>query len=134
MKTNIYLLLAIGVIIGAVFGFEYIVNTDKALAGVQVGSEYNYATTTSTQSGHKLVKSTTNTSVCTLGSVVIASSSASQFTIWNATSTTDVASSTITTFEANAAEGTYAFDVACTRGIVVAPATGFNGNVVTTYR
>lgn len=102
------------------------------LGSVVDGSEYTYGTTTA--AGLRSFKSTTNSPVCTLGSIVISSSSATAFTIKNATSTTDVGSTTIATFEANAAEGTYTFDVACSRGVAVDAPSGFNGYVITTYR
>lgn len=135
MKQTSYYLILSGMVLGVLVGAFYFSNASKALAGVDSGSEYNATTTTSTQANtHRLVKTTTISPVCTIGSVVIASSSATAFTVWNATSTTDVASTTFATFEANAVEGTYAFDSTCTRGIVIAAPTGFNGSVVTTYR
>ena len=103
-----------------------------AHGSVVTGSEYGYATTTA--AGNTNVRSNLISPGCTLGSVVIASSSATAFTIWNAASTTDAASTTIATFEANAAEGTYTFDVACPRGISIIAPTGFNGFVITTHR
>jgi uncharacterized protein (UPF0333 family) len=103
------------------------------LGSVADGNTYSHATTTTNVS--KVVKTTFNASpVCTLGSIVIASSSATSFVIKNATSTTDVSSSTIASFEANAAENTYTFDISCSRGIVVDAPAGFNGYVITTYR
>lgn len=132
MNTTRYTTLAFGVFFVLCALLFLMGRADPALGSVQDGSEYTYGTTTA--AGLKNFKSTTNTSSCVLGSVVIASSSATSFTVKNATSTTDVGSTTIATFEANAAEGTYTFDAACSRGVSVDAPAGFNGYVITTYR
>lgn len=103
-----------------------------ANASVITGSEYNYATTSA--AGHTNIRSTAIAPGCTLGSVIIVGSASTTFAIWNATSTTDVGSSTMAVFQANAPAGTYTFDMACTRGISVIAPVGFNGYVITTHR
>lgn len=70
----------------------------------------------------------------TFGSVVVASSSATVARIWNATSTTDVGSTTIANFVAAPANGTYTFDVSAPRGIILEMTSGFNGAYTITYR
>lgn len=111
-------------------------STDKKFGGVVQGSEYLATTTRSTSAGtHWLAKSTTNARVCVLGSVVVASSSPdATLVLWNATSTTDSASSTIATLKASIGEGTYTYDITCSRGIVVETPSGFNGEYTITYR
>lgn len=120
------------VLAATVAAFALFFRADIAKSAVITGSEYSFGTTTA--AGSQVFKSTTQTPVCTLGSILIASSSATAFTVRNATSTTDVASTTIAVFEANAFEGTYTFDVACTRGVAIEAPTGFNGFVTTTFR
>jgi hypothetical protein len=101
-----------------------------AFSSVITGGEYQATTTGGLPTGHQVVRG----SLTTLGSVVIASSSATSFTIWNATSTTDTASTSLVTFEADAAEGTYTFDIDLVRGLVVEEPSGFNGDFVVTWR
>lgn len=122
--------LAIGLLIGV-----YLTRPDAPLGSVTQGNEYNSTTTRSTSAGtHWVAKTTTNGGMCALGSIVVASSSATTLTIWNATSTTDSASTTIATLKAGVAEGTYTFDAVCTRGVVVATPASFNGMYVVTWR
>jgi hypothetical protein len=92
-------------------------------------SEYK-ATTTVSMAAMQLIQ----TGESVLGSVIIASSSAITMRIWNATSTTDSASTTVAIFKAAAGENTYTFDTVLTRGLVIAPASGFNGAYTITYR
>lgn len=102
----------------------------KADSSASRGSEY-YATSTALMAtDHDLVR----TGVVTLGSVVIASSSPTTFTIWNATSTKDLASTTLVSFGAGQPEGTYTFDTILTRGLVIELPTGYDGDAVVTFR
>ena len=80
------------------------------------------------------VSGNSNPLTSTLGSIIVASSSATTITIWNATSTTDIASTSFVTLKASVAEGTYTFDAELSRGLVVVKPTGFNGDYVITYR
>lgn len=135
MKQSTFILLFIGVIIGVTASIYYFSNATNAGASVVTGSEYISTTTDSTYAGsHRVLRTTVNAPSCTIGSVIVASSSATAFTVWNATSTTDVASTTLATFKASVAEGTYTFDSACSRGIAVSFPAGFNGSVVFTHR
>lgn len=70
----------------------------------------------------------------TLGSVVVASSSATAFYVWNATSTSDIASTSLGSFVASPANGTYTFDVVAPRGLIVDMPAGFNGSYTITFR
>lgn len=93
--------------------------------------EINEATTTSAIAiGFSQLKS----SSAVVGSVVVASTSATTLTLWNATSTTDTASSTITTLKASVGEGTYTLNSSAPRGLIIELPTGFNGDYVVTWR
>lgn len=107
----------------------------NTLGSVVQGGEYQ-ATTTSTMgtNKHQLIQSAYNSSSVTLGSIVVASTSATTIKVWNATSTTDIASTTLGTLKASVAEGTYTFDLILTRGLILEIPTGFNGNYIITHR
>lgn len=94
------------------------------------GSEYQATTTTAIPNGHRFVK--TGDSI--LGSIIIASSSAGTLKVWNATSTTDTASTTAITFIASPTVGTYTYDMVMTRGIVLELGAGSNGSYNVTFR
>lgn len=102
-----------------------------ALGSVMPGGEMVATTTVGMGSVHNVVA---GNRVAVIGSVIVASSSATSFTIWNATSTTDTASTTIATLKASVAEGTYTFDSELPRGLVVQTPSGFNGNYTITFR
>lgn len=119
-------------------------------AGVQVGSEYFSTSTVPMTTGAVLAAtrqwqvktnydSSSNSQIGStiLGSVVIASSSpttALPVKIWNATSTTDVSSTTLVYIPSASANGTYTYDVVLTRGLIVELPTGFNGSFNITSR
>lgn len=135
IESNRVLLLAVALVLLVVAAI-YLpsVYTPRAQGSVAEGQEYTATTTGNGQAGlHLLAKTTFNGSSCGMGSVIVASSSATTFTVWNATSTTDVASTTITKLKAGIVEGTYTFDVSC-RGVVIEAPAGFNGFYTTTYR
>ncbi len=106
-----------------------------------IGAEYQSTTTTSS-----LASNSTTTPVFThtgtLGSIVIASSSATAFGIYDSAvgSTTaysgagTATSTKIATFPANAAAGTYTFDINVTRGLILDVPSGFNGIYTVTFR
>lgn len=102
-----------------------------ALGSIRVGDEMLATTTVGMASVHNIVASNR---VASLGSIVVASSSATTFKVWNATSTTDTASTTVFGMKASIVEGTYTFDTQLTRGLIVEKPTGFNGEYVITYR
>lgn len=104
--------------------------SDSSFGSVNFGNEY-YATSTV---GMSAVMNPVKTGAVTLGSVIVASTTAFTFTIWNATSTTDTASTTWGHFSTSPANGTYTFDASLPRGIVVQTPTGFAGDYVITYR
>lgn len=110
-----------------------IYNTERQSFGsVAVSNEYRATTSIASSAGtHYLASTLPN---CTLGSIVVASTSETLFRIWDATSTTDVASTTLLTMDNSPAAGTYTFDLTCKRGIVVDTPASFTGVYVVTYR
>lgn len=128
---------AVAAIVIAIVVFGYLAIAPQIASGsVITGQAYNATTTNSTSAGtFWQARSTSNVGGCELGSVVIASTTATAgITLKNATSTSDVSSSTIAAFPANAAAGTYTFDMACKRGLIIETPTGFNGQFVVTWR
>lgn len=101
-----------------------------AFGSIETGQEYIATTTATMGTGFSVLKSSTGS----LGSVIVASSSAATFTVWNATSTTDVASTSPVRFVASPANGTYTFDAVFDRGIIVENPTGANGSYTVTWR
>lgn len=69
-----------------------------------------------------------------LGSVVITGAVAGAMTFYDATSTTDTGSTTITVFPASAGANTYTFDVAFTRGLIVGTSAGLAPTTTITLR
>lgn len=102
---------------------------DPVVGSVVMGNEYNYFNASST-AGLTCVKSLPGT----LGSVVISSSTLQQFTLTDATSTIDAASTTIAQFFAFPPAGTYQYDIAFTRGLCIRSASGFGGMYTVTWR
>ena len=144
-KTNSTLIPAIIIAIFIVIISLVVGQINKAVGSVSVTDEY-YATSTFAKLGgtsavNPPVAATARTTMSlvasstgVLGSIIVASSSATVFEVWNATSTTDVASSSIGHFVASPANGTYTFDVVANRGIIVDMPTGFNGSYTITFR
>lgn len=129
MKIRI-LIVAIIVIIVAILAFR-LFGSDRIVGSVVPSGEYYGTSTSSLIAGMNVVK----TGVTTLGSVVVVSpNTATTFTIWNATSTTDSASTTVAIFPVNATSGTYVFDTILNRGLIIDEPTGFVGDILTTYR
>src|SRR3990167_5070649 len=128
MKQN---LLIVGVVVLLVGNFLLLSRAGvRPLGSVSVSNEYHATTTDATSvNTYSQIKSTS----AVLGSIVVASSSATTLTIWNATSTTDTASTTITKLVASIGEGTYTFDVEAPRGLIIATPTSFNGSYVVTW-
>ena len=146
------------VILASVFGLGFYLNSEKQpeqpLSSVAQGGEYHSTSTvamngntawavdeqrtiaTTTPFGSTIMGDSRLTPV-TLGSVVISSTSpAGLFTIRNATSTTDKASTTVAIFDNSTAvaAGTYTFDLVLDRGLVIEMGTGFAGGYTITWR
>lgn len=135
LKEILPFVVAVVLLLAAILGYVSFI-PQVASGSVITGQAYNSTTSISTSAGSFWqARSTSNVGGCELGSVVIASTTATAgITLKNATSTTDVSSTTIVAFPANAAAGTYTFDIACPRGLIVETPTGFSGQFVVTYR
>ena len=127
LEKSLLIALVIG---GFIIGFLSHEAGNRVVGSVEQGSEYQATTTVGMAVGLRSLACTQ-----TLGSVIVASSSAGTLKIWNATSTTDTASSTIATFIASPVQGTYTFDAILTRGgIGIELGSGFNGSYTITCR
>lgn len=131
------LISSIGIIVGivAMTAAMFVVAPYLVQGSVTQGNEYTSTTTVSTSAGTMWqAKSTSGNPYCALGAITVSSSSATTLTLWDATSTTDVSSTTIATLKAGISEGTYTYDIYCKRGLVISTPTGFNGNYTVTWR
>lgn len=113
-----------------VIGFMLIYNPFKATGSIGEGQSYNATSTVPMTGTWNQLKYGQGD----LGSVVVASTSATVLRIWNATSSTDVASTSPVHFVASPANGTYQFDATFDRGIIVERVAGFNGAYTITWR
>lgn len=128
MKNHIFgIMLAMLVIVSAVAALT--LGDRGTSASAIVGNDYK--TTEATSSGITLIKPATGS----FGSVVIASSSAFRFSVYDLASTTGTSTANrVASFPANAAAGTYVFDREINQGIVIDAGPGFNGSYVVTWR
>lgn len=107
-------------------------NHGSVQGSIQTGESY-YATST----GSFAVGTTTNIRIGQgiLGSVVVSSTTAILgFELRDATSSTDVSSTSIAKFGTSPANGTYTYDVTLTRGLFLVFPAGFNGAYTVTYK
>lgn len=111
--------------------FQQVKPAQPVVGSVAIGSEYHATTTLSGTAAGDYVVTTRPT---TLGSIVIASSSASTFTVINYDGVSTTVSSTIATMKASAAENTYTFDTFLPAGLTIRLPSGFTGQFITTYR
>ncbi len=116
---------------------------NQPLGSVEVTNEYQ-ATSTALMTGtlikateyNHLVKASTYGSA-TLGSIVIASTTAHAMNIYNATSTDAIVNGDgtfITRLSSSTPRGTYTYDIEMNAGIVVQLQAGYAGDYVVTYR
>ena len=126
MKYTLYGIIGIVVLVA---GFA-LLQSDN-LGSVAVSNEYTIERISSDDANTDV---TVHTSACTLGSVVIASTSDTALTIMDAATTTDAASTTIAVFPASATVGTYTYDIACQRGLIIEVPSGFTGDYAVTHR
>ena len=107
----------------------FLTNTQNA--GASVTSEYMYKNITSANAS-----STASVAVKagygTLGSVVIATTHATIVRVYDGTATST--GTLIASFPASATVGTYTFDVAVWKGVVLDVPAGYAGNMTITYR
>lgn len=102
----------------------------QALGSIETGQFYQATSTARLAAGFNVLK----TGPTELGSLLVSSSSATTIVIWNATSTTDVASSTFATFKAGVGEDEYVIDASLDRGLIVQIPSGFNGSGAVTWK
>lgn len=110
--------------------------TGKSLGSVVQSGEYQ-ATTTYSKLGVPLFG--TNQTIISnnsgvLGSVVITGAVAGPMRFMNATSTTDVSSTTIAVFPNSTAAGTYTFDLVVTRGLILETTASLLPTTTITWR
>lgn len=138
MKKNLQLLafLAIALILGIIFSQR----PDQAIGSVVRTGEYQ-ATTTNSMTGDAILAARTmrliQTGQSTLGSIVVSSTSPSTVApvrVWNATSTTDIASTSVVLMPTASANGTYTYDISLTRGLIIELPGGYNGAYTVTFR
>ena len=98
------------------------------LGSVSYGSEYNATSTTA--AGTQCLKVGSGT----FGGIVVSSTTVGTFTVMNATSSTDAASTTIASFGASVSFGSYEYDSVFDRGLCVRANAGFNGVYTTMWR
>lgn len=89
-------------------------------AGTPIGAEYNSTTTSSSIANHAVLRPAPGV----LGSVVITTVGTGTFVLYDATTTdatkrTKAATTTLASFGASTAAGTYAFDIIATQGILL---------------
>lgn len=126
----------IGVIVAILAVFGISVSTNN-LGSVERSHEYQ-ATSTYAVNGSPLFVNP-NASLCAntsgvLGSVVINGAVAGRIVIMNATSTTDVSSTTLAVIPASAAVGTYTYDLIAPRGLHTITATGLVPTSTITFK
>jgi hypothetical protein len=123
------------VVVLALAGYHFLSGENNRTLG-SVGNEgiYNYQIATSTYasaSTAKLIK----TGQGVIGSVIVASSSASTFTLQNNASTTSTSTAKmIFHLPVNATPGTYTIDAAFTEGLTADVPDTFNGAYTITWR
>lgn len=131
---NKVLLVAIGLFVGGALVYvgvtagRTVVNT----LGMAYGDENTATTTVDMTAGTE--QPITYNRQTVLSKIVVASSSAGTLIVKNATSTTDVSSTTVTTLKASIGEGTYEFDAVLPRGLIVLPSATFDGDYVILYK
>ena len=110
----------------------------KPIGSVAIANEYKATTTSSLTANVALAAAgrfQLQVGESTVGSVVVASTTASIITFKNATSTADVASTTVFTLPASLPAGTYTFDITgFPRGLAVDLPASFFGNYIITFR
>ncbi len=127
--------IVIGLLV-VVFGVYSPKPTGNSLGSVVQSGEYQ-ATTTYSKLGVPLFG--TNQTIISnnsgvLGSVVITGAVAGPMRFMNATSTTDVSSTTIAVFPNSTAAGTYTFDLIVTRGLILETTASLLPTTTITWR
>lgn len=142
-RTGIPFYIAGVFILAVAFGLGFYFSGEKPLGSVMRGGEM-HATSTANMSGttykaaefNQLIQTAEYSSV-TLGSIIIASTTANSMSIYNATSTDAIVNgdgTLITTMVSSTPQGTYTFDIALDEGLVVQLQAGFGGGYIITHR
>ena len=120
-------------VIAILYGLVYVnnMNDPRSYGSIQDGQAY---TSSSTDSTYAASKRQFKSGGGVLGSVIVTGTSATVVEIKNATSTTDIASTTLAIFAASPSTNTYTFDAAFDRGLVVNFLGSFAGKYTITYR
>ena len=120
--------------------FAYLIGTyknPKNVGSITTGQEYN---ATTTRMSGSWIDATIKRGYGSLGSVIITSAGDANFILLDATTTANridnfaTSTKTLATFPANAAVGTYTFDVTFTDGLTREVVTGDNGTTTITFR
>lgn len=134
MQRLYYTTAVVALVIVSLLGV-FVLTGYPTMGSTIMGNDYQATTSISTSANTHWQAKVAANGGCSLGSVVVASSSSgTRFKLWNATSTTDTASTTIADFDEAIAVGTYTYDITCTRGLVVETPTGFSGVYTVTFR
>jgi hypothetical protein len=127
VSIGVALLILVG-IVGYLLGLEK--SKDNPVGSVAIGTSYQATTTIpTTVAGTYLIKSGSGV----LGSIVVASSSSSIFSVKDA-NITGAATSTMVILKGAIGEGTYTFDMNFYNGLYITIPTNFIGEYITTYR
>lgn len=115
-----------------------VVANNTIVGSVTRSNEYFSTTTSAAGYANRQTSILANTSG-TLGSVIVSSTTpalpVTQSCLFkDATSTTDVSSTTAASFGYQTTAGTYTFDSILVRGLIVECGVGFNGTYTITYR
>lgn len=132
-KFNINLSLVL--ILALVIAGSYVLNKPSLVEGsISIGNGYMYKTITSSNASSTSPMSIKVQGTTILGSIVVASSSATNIRIYDATVSTSTGT-LITPIKAGVSEQTFVFDInPKTGGILIDVPAGFNGSYVVTYR
>ena len=134
MSNN--LKIVIGAVVVLILGVIFVTSGGAKSVGSIGTSEGYYSTTTTTSFASTQKVLTTANAI--FGSVVVASTTGviptATLLIKNATSTSDVSSTTLASFSGQPVAGTYTFDMVAPRGIIIETGAGFNGSYVLTWK
>ena len=135
-------IVVLSIAIGGYFAIQGImskIDVDVDLKSVEYANEYHATNTANFIADTTFIISSVDQGrAATLGSVVVVSTTAFWVEFYDATSTAAHADGTYTvkiaTLESSITEGTYTFDIALQRGLVVVNETGYDGSYVITTR
>jgi len=129
------IIITISIVVAVLIALFVITNRNQEPVVTQTlgGFESSYSATT-TDSTYANSRRMIKTSSGVLHTVVVGLTSATAVELRDATSTTDIASTTLVKFGASPATGTYLLDVAFSRGLSVVTTGSFTGNYTITSK